>query len=333
MNQHPDVSVIIVNWNGAGLIRECLESISLQTYKHFEIIVVDNASSDHSVKFVRDRFPNVRLVQLPANLGFAGGNSEGLRMAKGEYIALFNNDAVAAPNWLEELIGAMKENDRIGICASKLLMHNDPDLIDSAGDGCVTSGHGIKRGNRESTERFMEKEYVFGACAAAALYRRKMIDEIGFLDEDFFINCEDTDLNFRAQLMGWKCIYVPTAVVIHKVSATIVGLSDRGLYYSSRNDECVWIKNMPLSLMIRYLHHKLIQELGTISYFCVKKGMWGPVLRGKRDAIRILPRLLRKRREVQRRRKVSNRYLNSVLTPIFNKSLVKEKVKRLFSLH
>jgi len=325
------VSIIIVNWNGVELLRECLASLQKQDYQLFEIILVDNASTDNSVVLVREEFSHVRLIQLPDNFGFAGGNMEGLRMAKGEYIALFNNDAVATPNWLRELVSAMDEDDRIGICASKLLMRGDPSRIDSAGDDCVTSGHGIKRGNRESNDRFLEKDYIFGACASAALYRREMIDDVGFLDDDFFINCEDTDLNFRAQLMGWKCVYVPTAVVLHRVSATISGLSDHGLYYSSRNDECVWIKNMPTALMIRYYHHKLIQELGTISYFCVKKGKWGPVLRGKMDAIRMLPQLLRKRKEVQRKKRVTNQYLNSVLTPIFNSSLLKGKIKRLFS--
>jgi GT2 family glycosyltransferase len=331
MRNKPEVSIIIVNWNGEGLLRECLESLCRQVYDHFEIIVVDNASTDNSVELVRDEYPHVRLIRLPQNQGFAGGNIEGFRMAKGEYIALFNNDAVAAPNWLQELVIAMNEDERVGICASKLLMQHQPDRIDSAGDGCVTSGHGFKRGNWETSPSYAERRYVFGACAAAALYRRKMIDDVGFFDEDFFINCEDTDLNFRAQLMGWKCVYVPRAVVLHKVSATVSGLSDHGLYYSSRNDECVWIKNMPTALMIRYFHHKVIQELGTISYFCVKKGKWGPVLRGKRDAILMLPQLLRKRKKLQGRKRVTNRYLNSVLTPIFNSNLLKGKIKRLFS--
>jgi GT2 family glycosyltransferase len=325
------VSIIIVNWNGAHLLDECLAALEKQSYENFEIIVTDNGSTDGSIRVLEQWAPVVKVVRLSENTGFTGGNIEGLKVARGEYIALINNDAVADPDWLRELVSAMDGDPDVGICASKVIIYDQPDRIDSAGDGCVTSGHGIRRGNREALDNFSEKEYIFGGCAAALLYRKRMIDDIGFFDGDFYLNCDDTDLNFRAQLMGWKCVYVPTAVARHRVSATLSMLKDRGLYYSSRNDEYVWIKNMPAALMMRYLHHKLIQELATISYFCVKKGKWGPVLRGKWDAIRILPQLLTKRKEVQRRKRVSNRYLNSVLTPIFNRSLLNGKFKRLFS--
>jgi GT2 family glycosyltransferase len=327
------VSIIIVNWNGGHLLDECLSSLEKQRYKNFEIIVVDNGSTDGSIQVLEQWARVVKVMALSENKGFTGGNIEGLKAARGEYIGLFNNDAVADPNWLRELVTAMDEDDIVGICASKLIIYDQPDKIDSAGDGCVTSGHGIKRGNRESINNFTKKEYVFGACAAAVLYRRKMIEDIGFFDEDFYLNCDDSDLNFRAQLMGWKCMYVPTAVALHRVSATIKGLSHQGVYYSSRNDECVWVKNMPTSLMIRYLHHKLIHELGSIIYFCIKRGKWGPVFKGKLDAIKMLPQLLGKRKEIQRKKRVTNRYLNTVLTPIFDRRMLKGKIKRLFSLN
>jgi GT2 family glycosyltransferase len=327
------VSIIVVNWNGEHLLDECLSSLEKQSYKNLEIIVVDNGSTDGSIQVLKQWGPVVKVVSLSENKGFTGGNIEGLKIARGEYIALFNNDAVADPNWLRELVSAMDEDEKVGICASKLIIYDQPDTIDSAGDGCVTSGHGIKRGNRESINNFTKKEYVFGACGAAVLYRRTMIDDIGFFDRDFFLNCDDTDMNFRAQLMGWKCVFIPTAVVLHRVSATIGGGSDLGVYYSSRNDECVWIKNMPMALMIRYFHHKMIQELGVLIYFCIKRGKWGPVLKGKLDAIKMLPQLLRKRKEIQRKKRVTNRYLNTVLTSILDRRMLKGKIKRLFSLN
>lgn len=325
------VSVIIVNWNGEALLRECLESLRRQTYRHFEVILVDNASTDGSVEFIQQQFPEAKLIRLEQNRGFAGGNIEGLRVAKGDYIALLNNDAVVEASWLAELVAVMNADSRVGICASKLVNYFDPEQIDCAGDGCATSGHGYKRGNGLAAGLYQTQEYVFGACAGAVLYRRAMIDDIGFLDPDFFIQCEDTDLNFRAKLMEWKCVYVPTAVALHRVSTTIGKLDGLAVYYSARNEEYVWIKNMPAPLMLRYLHHKIIQELAALLYFCLKRGQWGPFLRGKRDAARALPALWRKRAGIQRRKRVANAALARELTPLFERRLVQDKLGKLLA--
>lgn len=325
------VSVIILNWNGKYLLEECINSLKKQTYPHFEVIVVDNGSTDGSISFVEQHAPHVKLVKVGENKGFSGGNMQGLRVAKGEYIALLNNDAVATPEWLYELVLAMEKDRRVGICASKVIRHDEREIIDSAGDGCVTSAHGVKRGNGESVNAYRRREYIFGACAAAVLYKKKMIEDIGFLDEDFFLNCEDTDLNFRAQLMGWKCLYVPSAIVFHKVSATIGRLSDRAVYHSARNEEYVWIKNMPTSLMFRYLHHKLIQEIAVFIYVCIRWGKWMPFFRGKIDAFKNLPKFLRKRREIQSKKRVTDQYIKTMLIPLFDKRLTHQKLKRLFS--
>lgn len=325
------VSVIIVNWNGEALLQECLESLRRQTYRHFEVILVDNASTDGSVDFIRQQFPEAKLIRLEQNRGFAGGNIEGLRVAKGDYIALLNNDAVVEASWLAELVAVMNADSRVGICASKLVNYFDPEQIDCAGDGCATSGHGYKRGNGLAAGLYQTQEYVFGACAGAVLYRRAMIDDIGFLDPDFFIQCEDTDLNFRAKLMEWKCVYVPTAVALHRVSTTIGKLDGLAVYYSARNEEYVWVKNMPAPLMLRYLHHKIIQELAAFLYFCLKRGQWSAFLRGKRDAVRALPELLRKRQAIQRAKRVANAAVARELTPLFERSLMREKLTKLFS--
>lgn len=325
------ISVIVVNWNGKHLLKECLECLKAQSRRNsVEIIVVDNASTDGSVEYLEQLAPEVKVVRLAENKGFAGGNLEGLKVATGVYVALLNNDARPDVQWLEELTDAMEEEPAVGICASRIVLQSHPDRLDSASDGCVTSGHGFKRGHGEASAIYMERGYVFGASAAAALYRKSMIEDIGFLDEDFFLNCEDTDLNFRAQLMGWKCLYVPSAVVLHQVSTSVRALSDVAVYYSARNDEQVWVKNMPAGLMIRYLHHKVLQELGGLIYFCVAHGKWKPYLRGKLDAFNLLPTMLRKRKAIQRRRKVSLRYIQSVLTPILSARLAKGKLRKLF---
>jgi GT2 family glycosyltransferase len=313
------------------MLQECLEALGRQTYEKVEIIVVDNGSTDGSVEQLRRIAPHVRLVELDQNIGFAGGNIEGLRVARGQYIALLNNDTLPEPCWLSELISAIQSKQEIGICASKLVFHSDPSIVDSAGDQCVTSGHGIKGGYRECASDHNEGRYVFGACAGAALYRRSMLDDIGFLDPDFFLNCEDTDLNFRAQLMGWKCVYVPTALVRHRVGASLEKIKDQAVYFLARNDEFVWIKNMPTPLILRYLHHKIVQELGVFIYFCVKRGHWASFFRGKWHALRAFPQLLEKRKLIQARKRVSNEYLQSVLTSIFERKVLKGKLIRLFS--
>jgi hypothetical protein len=320
------VSIIVVNWNGALLLRECLESLFRQTYPSYEVIVVDNGSSDSSVSDVRKEFPRTKLVELSENKGFTGGSAEGLKLAAGEFLALVNNDARVDEKWLEELVKPMGE-PTVGVCASKLLA-NDGGRINSAGGSVTSAGVGFDRGCGDAAELYNDYEPVFGASGAAVLYRKTAIDEIGFLDEDFFLYGEDTDLSFRAQLAGWKCVYVPTAIVYHKSHATSGRLSDLHVYYHTRNLEFVWIKNMPARLMLRYAHHKLIQEIGAFCYLCLRRMQWRPFFKAKKDALKMLPKMWRKRREIQQMRRVSNRYIQGLLTPIYSKELLKRKVQQ-----
>jgi GT2 family glycosyltransferase len=322
------VSIIVVNWNGERFLKDCLGALSNQSYTNCEIILVDNGSADASVRLSRENFPAVKIVALKENRGFTGGNAAGLEVARGAYIALVNNDARAEKTWLENLIEPMLRDPTTGICCSKLIFENIQ-TVNSAGDGLTTAGVGFNRGLGESTVDFNVPEPVFGACGAAVLYRRRMLDEIGFLDEDFFLYDEDTDLNFRAQLAGWKCIYVPTAVAYHVANATSRRLSNLHVYYHTRNLEFVWIKNMPFELMLRFGHHKLIQELGSFGYLCLRHGKWGPFFRAKRDAVRLLPVMLKKRAKIQGKKRVPNRYVRSLLTSMFTFSFFRQKMKQL----
>jgi GT2 family glycosyltransferase len=321
------VSVIVLNWNGKTFLGDCLASLRAQTHP-CEVVVVDNGSREGSVEFVKTNFPGVEVVALPENRGFTGGNREGLHVTNGEFLALLNNDARAEPQWLERLVQPMVEDPRVGICASKLLLESGG-RINGAGIGITTAGVGFDRGFGESPDSYGVREPVFGACAAAALYRRSMLEEIGFFDDDFFLYNEDVDLSFRAQLAGWKCVYVPEAIVHHRMNATAGRLSDLHVYYHTRNLEFVWLKNMPLALMLRYFHHKLLQEIGSFFYLCLRHGKWGPYFRAKRDALKMLPRMLQKRREVQRRRKASNRYIRSLMTPVFDPRYLRHKARQL----
>ena len=322
------VSIIVVNWNGERFLADCLGALSCQSYADYEVILVDNGSSDKSVCLARETFPQIKIAALKENRGFTGGNAAGLDVAQGAYIALVNNDAVADKTWLENLLQPMLRDRTIGVCASKLLFENSL-ILNSAGDGLTTAAVGFNRGLGKEPTLFDGPELVFSACAAAVLYRRKMFDEIGFLDEDFFLYDEDTDLSFRAQLAGWKCVYVPSAVAYHKGNATAGRLSDTHVYYHTRNLEFVWIKNMPLGLMLRFAHHKILQEIGSFCYLCLRHGKWRPYLRAKVDAVRMLPRMWRKRRTIQSRSRVSNAYLRSLMTSMFTVDFARQKIRQM----
>ncbi len=323
------ISVIIVNYNGGELIRHSIECLMKQTYEDFEVIVVDNASGDHSVQLIQDTFPSVRLIKHKNNSGFSGGNILGLKQAKGDYIALLNSDAFPEPNWLESLLEGIQSDKAIGICASKLII-DGTDLIDSAGDGCTTASRAYKQGENEPHSDYNKMKNVFGACGGAVLYRRSMIDKIGFFDEDFFIIYEDADLNFRAQLAGWKCLYVPKAVVHHRVRSTIGQDSPLAVFYSNRNTDLMWIKNMPFPLMLRYLHHKIISEIGSFIYFAFRKRLLLVFIKAKCDVIRLLPRMLKKRKQVQALKKISNEELAGMLTPILSKHYFLGRLQKLW---
>lgn len=316
----PLISIIIVTWNAKELLKNCLISLYNQTYKNFEIIVVDNASKDNTVQMIEREFPEVKLVRLNENKGFTGGNIEGLKKTKGEFIALLNNDAEASPQWLETLIKPMFEDEKVGICTSKVIIKGT-NILDSAGSGLTTAFSGFKIGMGEKADLYNEKRYVLGGYACACLYRKKMLDEIGFFDEDFVFNHEDTDLDFRAFLSGWKCVYVPDAIVEHRVSATLGYMSAKSVYYFSRNSEFVWIKNAPTRLMLKYLHHRILYEIASFGYFGIMHRQWKAFLKGKWDAIKFLPKMMKKRKEIQTKDKKQN-FLIEVQLMAFPKYII-----------
>ncbi len=309
------ISVIIVNWNGKHLLDDCLRSILAQTYRNYEIIVVDNGSHDGSVEYIAAAYPSVVIVPLTENRGFTGGNIAGLQQAKGRYIVLLNNDALLCQDWIVQMVTALEGDESVGYGASKILIAGTS-KIDSAGDCFTTAFNGTKIGEYEEESTYTERRYIPGACAAAVIYKRKMLDEIGFLDDEFFFNHEDTDLNLRAWLAGWKCIFVPEAVVYHKVSATVGEYSSTAVYYFARNIEWVWIKNIPLNLILRYLPQKLIYEIASFGFFCILKKKWRPFMKGKIDAFLKLPSMLKKRKIIQRSVKLTDPQIKRELMPI-----------------
>lgn len=323
------VSIITVNYNGKHLLKACLESLYAQTFRNFEIIVVDNNSSDGSPQYISDSFPHVQLIPLAKNIGFAGANVEGLKHASGTYIFLVNNDTELGKDCIRSLVSAMKSDPGIGIAATKMILHGTG-TIDSAGDGYASVGRGFKRGEGSHSSSFNNPEYIFGACAGAALYRRNMLEEIGFFDEDFFLIHEDTDLNFRAQLAGWKAMYVPDAVVYHKVRSTIGHMSDTAIYYTLRNNEFVRIKNIPFGLFIRCLPEFILGTISEFIYFAIRHRKLKSYVKAKIDVLKSLQKTLRKREAIMKKiKKVDNRYLYSIMTPLWSKEFLTMKMKKL----
>ena len=298
-----------------------MPSLENQTITAEEIIVVDNGSNDDSVEFLKISFPSVKVVTLDKNYGFAKANNIGIRLASGSRIALLNNDTVVDSQWLEELNHALDNHPEVGFCASKMLMYRDPNIIDSAGD-MLGIARAYKRGHRkqDGTE-FNEPAFVFGACAGAALYRREMLADIGLFDETFVTNLEDVDLSFRAQLAGYKCIYVPTAVVYHKVGETKRRISwiDR---LTHRNNRLMWLKNAPGLLLLKYATRVLTEEMQRLAngLGIGLSGLRRPdvkdlkmFLAADAELLRLLPEIRRKRREIQGKRVVSTAYIESFL--------------------
>src|SRR5207253_1305353 len=201
------------NLNRRELLGRCLESLWRQTFSKFEVVVVDNGSSDDSLEFLRAiAEPRLRIVSLPVNKGFAVGCNAGITQAAGRYIATLNNDAEADPRWIEELVAGVESDPAIGMCASKILFHGDRARIDKAGHLMYPDGLNHGRGSGEPDHgQFERREEVLFPDAAAALYSREMLDTIGLFDENFFAYGDDADLGMRGRLAGWSCLYLPTA--------------------------------------------------------------------------------------------------------------------------
>lgn len=306
------VSIIIVNWNGKRFLSECLDGLRQQAYKEFSVVLVDNGSDDGSIDFVKHNYPEVVTIGLPKNVGFSAANNYALKTIQTEYVALLNNDAVPDPLWLKSLVEALEYHPEAGSAASKILFYYNPKIIDRAGDAYTRAGAGSLRGRGESAGNFNKREWIFGACAGAALYRTLMLKDIGLFDEDFFLLYEDVDLSFRAQLKGYRCLFVPEAVVYHKASRSIVYDSPISVYYSHRNLEWVYLKNMPSTLILKTLWLHTIYDIAAFFFFAAN-GRIKEFIKAKLDALKALKRVLKKRRQIQGNRRVDNDYIWGLL--------------------
>jgi len=325
------VSFIIVTFNSEHYIADCLHSIENLSYANREIIIVDNSSSDHTVQILESTFCNVTLIKSDINLGFAEGCNTGYQHTTGNLIALVNPDIVLDNDWLSHLLTYATDPQYVqtGIFASKIInVNNALFVIDTAGDGYSSFLKSFKRGEGENVGEFNTNEFVFGACAGAALYRRKMIDDIGFFDTDFFLLQEDSDLNVRAQLAGWKTFYVPKAIAYHKVRSSIDTMSDTAVYYSLRNIEFARIKNVPFGIFMRFLPEFILGTITDFIYYVLKHKKFRLYAKSKIDSLKMLPKMYKKRKLIMEKKKVTNRYIASLMTSVWQKSFLKARAQR-----
>lgn len=313
----PTISIVIPHWNGRHHLDDCLSALRRQTFTDFEVILMDNGSTDGSQAYVRDCFPEVRLVELGENLGFTGACNAGYAVAQGEIIVLLNNDTEADEGWLTAVCQAFLNHPNVGMVASKMLLFDRRDHLHTAGDFYRVDGIPGNRGVwQRDVGQYDQEEIVFSACGGTAAYRRTMLEEIGFLDDDFYFSCEDVDIGWRANLAGWQVLYVPTAVVYHKLKAT--GGSVTGSYYDGRNFLYLIWKNYPLSL---WRHHwrNVLQSQLSITFAALKSWRGEAArarLRGQLAGLWGIFKMWPKRRQVQALRRVDDERLTAVLTPV-----------------
>jgi GT2 family glycosyltransferase len=314
------ISVIIPNWNGKHFLAECIDSLKEQTFRDFETILVDNGSTDGSAEFVEERYGKfVRIIRNKKNLGFTGGNNVGIEAARGEYIVLLNNDTWAPPTWLNELVKTTPLGPPIGMWASKVYSYYKRSQIEAVGELIYWDGLSRSRGQYEQERgQYEEMEEIFFPPGCGGMYRKVVFEEIGLFDEDFFAYGDDAEIGIRARLAGWKCVYVPKAVLYHKNSGTGGQYSPFKAFYVERNRFWITIKYFPLPLLFLSLfftfYRFALQAYGALAHrgaagkFTKKYSplrLMGILFKAYGSGFRYLPRMWEKRKRLRRLKKVS----------------------------
>ena len=306
----PKVTIVIPVWNSGAWLPRCLARLSQQTFQDFETILVDNGSTDGSVDLARHNNPRLKIIAFETNQGFAAAVNAGIRQTRSEYIALLNVDTRPDPDWLEQLVCALDRSPvEVGSVSSKMLVLEDPDLIDDAGDTLSWYGSARKRGYQTPAVHYNELEEVFSACAGAALYRRVFFETVGLFDEEYTSYFEDVDLGLRGRLYGYRCLYVPEAQVLHQGHSTgVVG----GRYVSlmTCNRLMTFLKNVPLRLLLKHGYHLLF---GQFYFFLVYKKPWDS-LKGYGRCLLKMPHIIRQRQRILPARAIPLEALDNLLS-------------------
>jgi GT2 family glycosyltransferase len=290
-------SVIIVNYNGAAYLENCLESLQRGLPPECEIILVDNASTDGSLRLVQERFPRVRLLHSNHNLGFAGGNNFGAQLARGRYLVFLNPDTLVEPGWLEALLWPLEEDLQVGLTTARIVLMSDPATINTCGNQIHLSGLTLCRGAGTPRELWDAPAQVSAVSGAAFAIRRDLFVDIGGFDSDFFLYMEDTDLSWRARLAGYTCLYVPGAVVRHDYH---LRFGPHKTFYQERNRYLMLLKNLRWSTLVLLAPSLLLAEVVTWGYVLSRqRDQWPDKLRAYAWIVRHWGQVLAKRRKTQ----------------------------------
>jgi hypothetical protein len=296
----PFFSIIIPTFNGRERLGLCLQSLERQAGRDFETLVVDNGSNDGSAQMVEREFPAVRLIRLPKPMGFARPVNAGIRQSAGRWVFTLNNDTEMDPDCLEQVRRAISRHPGHAFFACKMLFRDRPGVINSAGHAITRELMVVDRGLFEPEACYDEEADVLGACAGAAVYRRDLLEALRGFDEDFFMYYEDADLGVRAQLAGYRCRYLPRAIVHHVHAATLGATSPRALYLCDRNRLLLLFKSVPARLLLRHAAGLARSQFANDTRLAAS-GRVDLALRPLPAALRLLPRLLLKRAAFQRR--------------------------------
>lgn len=306
-------SIIIPNWNGKELLKDCLDSLFEQSFKNFEIILVDNGSTDNSIEYVAANYPRVKILKLKKNFGFAKAINEGVKASSADYVIFLNNDTSVDKDWVKSLVSCAHLHPEVISVNSKLLNFYERKKIDGLGILINEVGQARSIGwNEEDRDQYNNEFYIFGATGGAALFRREDFIKVGLFDEKYFMYSEEVDFAFKAQFLGYKSIFCPKAVVYHKHKATSKKLPEHIEYWQFRNMTQTIIRDFPNFILFkkwRFLKIILV-HLNTIFYQLRKGFFWAPFLTDL-WLIYHLPKLLNERRKIQSNIKVERDYLES----------------------
>ena len=282
-----EVSVVIPNYNGIAFLDSVLASLEGQTLSNFEVILVDNGSTDGSCSFVTANYPWVHLIELSENFGFCGAVNAGIRAAKAPYVLLLNNDTEVKEDFVEEMLAAIRRHKNAFSCGARMVQYHDRDRLDDVGNYYCALGWSFARGRGKDIHAYETEDKIFSACAGAAIYRKKIIEKIGYFDEEHFAYLEDIDVGYRARIFGYENWYVPTALVYHVGSGTSGSRYNQfKTRYSSRNNIYLIYKNMPVLQIILNLPF-LVPGFGMKILFFFQKGMGREYVAGIKNGFQI----------------------------------------------
>lgn len=286
--QATKVTVVIPNYNGIKYIRDCMDSLRSQVGEVFDILVVDNASKDGSLEIIQEEYPEAKVISLSENTGFCYAVNLGIRESKTPYVILLNNDTIVKPGFVAELVKAIDEAEDIFSVSAQMLSMEDESIIDGAGDGYCIVGWAYARGKGQPAVKYNKKTEIFSACAGAAIYRKNIIEQIGYFDENHFAYLEDVDIGYRARIYGYRNLYEPAAKVVHAGSAVSGSrYNEFKTKLASANNAYVVIKNLPLLLLLLNAPFLFLGFLVKACFFARKKmgmlylkGYWNGIRKG-----------------------------------------------------